>query len=60
MSDMFKTSGTVCALGKAEEYEREDARAVAYLKIVVGSEQLIYLRGLTSSKAILDKLKARY
>ncbi|KYG40381.1 hypothetical protein M433DRAFT_8876 [Acidomyces richmondensis BFW] len=60
MSDMFETSGTVCALGKAEEHEKEDTRAAAYLKIVAGSEQLTYLRGLTSSKAILDKLKARY
>ncbi|KYG40255.1 hypothetical protein M433DRAFT_9040 [Acidomyces richmondensis BFW] len=56
----YTDSSVVCALGKAEEHEREDARAAAYLKIVAGSEQLTYLRGLTSSKAILDKLKARY
>jgi len=34
----------VCALGQAEEYEREDAKVAAYLKVVVGSEQLIYVR----------------
>ena len=49
-----------CAPGKNEEYEREDAKAAAYLKIVAGSEELTYLRGLKSSKVILDKLKARY
>ncbi|KYG40198.1 hypothetical protein M433DRAFT_160797 [Acidomyces richmondensis BFW] len=56
----YTNSSVVCVLGKAEEHEREDTRAAAYLKIVAGSEQLTYLRGLTLSKAILDKLKARY
>jgi len=56
----YTDGSVVCAPGKADEYEREDAKAAAYLKIVAGSEQLAYLRGLTSSKAILDKLKARY
>ena len=45
---------------KAEEIEPEDAKATAYLKIAAGSQHLAYLRGLTSSKAVLDKLTASY
>jgi len=56
----YTDNSVVCVPGKAEEHEREDAKAAAYLKIVAGSKQLTYPRGLTSRKAILDKLKARY
>ena len=46
--------------GKAEDFEQEDAKATAYLKIAAGGQHLAYLRGLTSSKAVLDKLTTRY
>ncbi|KXL51196.1 MAG: hypothetical protein FE78DRAFT_26710 [Acidomyces sp. 'richmondensis'] len=34
----YTNSSVVYILGKAEEYEREDAKAAAYLKTVAGSE----------------------
>lgn len=54
--DLMKTALLSKCLGKYAD----GSRAAAYLKIFVGSKQLIYLQGLTSSKAIFDKLKARY
>jgi hypothetical protein len=43
---------------RAREFEREDAKAAAYLKIAVGRQQWPHLLGLTSSRVVLDKLKA--
>jgi len=39
-----------------KEFDREDAKAAAYLKIAAGRGQWPHLIGLTSSKAVLDKL----
>jgi hypothetical protein len=41
-----------------KSFRREDAKAVAFLKLAAGSEQRAHLLGLTSSKAVLDKLKS--
>ena len=43
---------------KANEFEREDAKASALLKIAAGGEQRAHLIGLRSSQAVLDKLRA--
>jgi hypothetical protein len=45
-------------LERAKEFEREDTKAVVYIKIAAGRQQWPHLLGLTSSKAVLDKLKA--
>ena len=42
---------------KAKEFEREDAKATAFLKMAAGREQRAHLLGLASSKKVLDKLK---
>lgn len=43
---------------KAKEFEKEDAKATAFLKMAAGKEQRAHLLGMTSSKAVLDKLRA--
>ena len=39
-------------------FQKEDAKAVAFLKSAAGSEQRAHLLGIKSSKEVLDKLKA--
>lgn len=39
-------------------FRREDAKAVAFLKLAAGREQRAHLLGLTSSKDVLEKLKS--
>jgi hypothetical protein len=39
-------------------FRKEDAKAVAFLKLAAGREQRAHLLGLTSSKTVLDKLKS--
>ncbi|KAF4547063.1 Ankyrin repeat-containing protein 17 [Elsinoe fawcettii] len=39
-------------------FQKEDAKAVAFLKSAAGTEQRAHLLGIKSSKAVLDKLKA--
>src|ERR1700759_2724998 len=55
------------ALGDAPEptdpdrkiaFQKEDAKAVAFLKSAAGSEQRAHLLGIKSSKNVLEKLKA--
>ena len=43
---------------KKTAFQKEDAKAVAFLKAVAGREQRAHLIGMKSSKAVLDKLKA--
>jgi hypothetical protein len=43
---------------KVKEFEKEDAKATAFLKMAAGREQRAHLLGMTSSKAVLDKLRA--
>lgn len=40
----------------AREFDKEDAKAAAYLKVAAGKGQWPHLIGLTSSKEVLDKL----
>jgi len=40
----------------AKEFDKEDAKAAAYLKIAAGKQQWPHLLGLISSKDVLDKL----
>lgn len=44
----------------AADFESEDAKAAAYLKIAAGREQRVYLLGLDTSKEVLDKLRSLY
>ena len=39
-------------------FQREDAKAVAFLKSAAGTEQRAHLLGIKSGKDVLDKLKA--
>jgi hypothetical protein len=41
-----------------KSFRREDAKAVAFLKLAAGREQRAHLLGLTSSKDVLEKLKS--
>jgi hypothetical protein len=41
-----------------KSFRREDVKAIAFLKLVVGREQRAHLLGLTSSKEVLEKLKS--
>jgi hypothetical protein len=41
-----------------KSFRREDAKAVAFLKLAAGREQRAHLLGLTSSKEVLEKLKS--
>jgi hypothetical protein len=41
-----------------KSFRKEDAKAVAFLKLAVGREQRAHLLGLTSSKDVLEKLKS--
>jgi len=42
----------------AKLFRREDAKAVAFLKLAAGREQRAHLLGLTSSNQVLEKLKS--
>jgi hypothetical protein len=46
------------AVEDKKSFRREDAKAVAFLKLVAGREQRAHLLGLTSSKDVLEKLKS--
>jgi hypothetical protein len=41
-----------------KSFRKEDAKAVAFLKLAVGREQRAHLLGLTLSKDMLEKLKS--
>lgn len=46
------------SLKDKQEFRKEDAKAVAFLKLAAGREQRAHLLGLTSSKDVLEKLKS--
>jgi hypothetical protein len=50
------TEGSV--LEDKKSFRKEDAKAVAFLKLAVGKEQRAHLLGLATSKEVLEKLKS--
>jgi hypothetical protein len=54
----YATGDTRMTRENAADFESEDAKAAAYLKLVAGKEQRVYLLGLDTSKEVLDKLKS--